>query len=83
MEELAAYCQKDVELTRDLFLYGQENQFLLYRRKGGEVLRIPVDWSWPSHRKHRGKGRERWGREGGVKIVIAQFAFFFPPSFQN
>ena len=56
LKELAAYCQKDVELTRDLFLYGQENQFLLYRRKGGEVLRIPVDWSWPSLREALGKG---------------------------
>jgi len=46
LEELTAYCQKDVELTRDLFLYGQKHGYLLYRRKGGELLRVPVDWSW-------------------------------------
>ena len=50
-----------MELTRDLFLYGQEQGYLLYRRKtggkggnapgGGELLRIPVDWSWESLRK--------------------------------
>ena len=61
LDKLREYCQKDVELTRDLFLYGQEHGYLLYRRKtggkggkargGGELLRIPVDWSWESLRK--------------------------------
>jgi len=59
MTKLTAYCQKDVELTRDLFVYGQTHGYLLYRRKAngrggggqGELLRIPVDWSWESLRK--------------------------------
>lgn len=61
LDKLRQYCQKDVELTRDLFLYGQEHGYLLYRRKKngkggkargeGELLRIPVDWSWESLRK--------------------------------
>jgi DEAD/DEAH box helicase domain-containing protein len=61
LDKLREYCQKDVELTRDLFLYGQEHGYLLYRRKsngkggkapgGGELLRIPVDWSWETLRK--------------------------------
>ncbi|KMY66418.1 hypothetical protein AAU61_18070 [Desulfocarbo indianensis] len=65
MTKLTAYCQKDVELTHELFIYGQTHGYLLYRRKGsgkggggggggggqGELLRIPVDWSWESLRK--------------------------------
>ena len=51
MKKLTEYCQKDVELTLGLFRYGQENSHLLYKRKDGAVLKIPVDWSWPSLRK--------------------------------
>jgi DEAD/DEAH box helicase domain-containing protein len=51
MEKLTAYCQADVELTRDLFLFGQREGYLLYQRKGGERLRIPVDWSWKALRE--------------------------------
>ena len=52
--KLAAYCRADVELTRDLFLFGQREGYLLYERKGGERLRIPVDWSWRVLRERLG-----------------------------
>ncbi len=55
MEDLTDYCQKDVELTRELFLFGQREGHLLYTRKDGERLRIPVKWGWPEL-------RERFGR---------------------
>lgn len=51
MKKLTSYCQKDVELTRDLFLYGQRHGHLLYKRKDGAKLRIPVNWTWPELRK--------------------------------
>ncbi|WP_338598936.1 DEAD/DEAH box helicase [Desulfoferula mesophila] len=51
LEELTAYCQADVELTRDLFLRGQEAGHLLYANRDGQCLRVPVDWSWPSLRE--------------------------------
>ena len=51
MEKLTSYCKKDVELTLELFRYGQEHGHLLYKRKDGAVLKVPVDWSWPSLRK--------------------------------
>jgi DEAD/DEAH box helicase domain-containing protein len=51
MELLTSYCQKDVELTRDLTCYGQEHGHLLFDRKDQGRLRVPVDWSWPSLRK--------------------------------
>jgi DEAD/DEAH box helicase domain-containing protein len=54
--DLAAYCQRDVELTRELFLFGQEHGYLLYRRKSGELLRVPVDWSWESLRRRFAAG---------------------------
>jgi DEAD/DEAH box helicase domain-containing protein len=51
MTDLTAYCQKDVELTRDLFLFGQREGYLLYTRKDGQKLRIPVQWGWPELRQ--------------------------------
>ncbi|MGD9123906.1 MAG: DEAD/DEAH box helicase [Desulfarculaceae bacterium] len=48
IDKLSRYCQKDVELTRDLLRFGQEEGYLIYQRKDGARLRIPVDWSWPS-----------------------------------
>ncbi len=51
LEELTAYCRQDVKLTRDLFRFGQEKGHLLYRRKDGNLLRIPVDWSWSRLRR--------------------------------
>jgi DEAD/DEAH box helicase domain-containing protein len=51
LKELAAYCEQDVALTRDLFCFGQKEGYLLYQRTDGARLRIPVDWSWPSLRR--------------------------------
>ena len=56
MEELTAYCQVDVELTRDLFLHGQKEGHLLYQHRSGQALRVPVDWSWRSLRERLGNG---------------------------
>ncbi len=43
VEKVRTYCEKDVALTRDLFLHGLQQGHLLYRRKG-ERLRLPLDW---------------------------------------
>lgn len=51
LEELAAYCQQDVAITRDLFCFGQKEGHLIYQRKDGAKLRIPMDWSWPTLRE--------------------------------
>lgn len=42
MEELIDYCRKDVEITRDLFLFGVNNRYLLFRNKAGSLVRCPV-----------------------------------------
>ncbi len=39
------YCIRDVELLRDLYLFGRREGFVLYRKKGkGKQLKLPVDW---------------------------------------
>ncbi|MCL2789945.1 MAG: DEAD/DEAH box helicase [Desulfobulbus sp.] len=45
MDKLAAYCRKDVEITRDLFLFGLRQQYLLFRNKAGQEVRLPVDFA--------------------------------------
>ncbi|MDY0350417.1 MAG: DEAD/DEAH box helicase [Desulfobulbaceae bacterium] len=44
MDLLAGYCRKDVEITRDLFLFGLRERYLLFRNKAGSVVRLPVDF---------------------------------------
>lgn len=44
MDLIEAYCQKDVEVTRDLFQYGLDNGYLIFDRKGQGRMRIPLDW---------------------------------------
>ncbi len=44
MEQLTEYCRKDVEITRDLFLYGLRQRHLLFQNKAGHEVRLPVDF---------------------------------------
>jgi DEAD/DEAH box helicase domain-containing protein len=44
MDLIERYCRDDVAITRDLYRFGLEKGFLLYRREGGGVSKIPVDW---------------------------------------
>jgi DEAD/DEAH box helicase domain-containing protein len=44
IREIIDYCKKDVEITRDLFLYGQKNGYLLFTNKAKKTVRIPVTW---------------------------------------
>jgi DEAD/DEAH box helicase domain-containing protein len=39
-----AYCRRDVELLRDLYLHGRELGFLKVPNREGVVLRVPVAW---------------------------------------
>jgi len=55
-EKVRAYCEKDVAITRDLFLFGLHNGYLLYRRKG-EKVRLPVPWDLAEILESR-KGRQ-------------------------
>ncbi|MEJ2656905.1 MAG: DUF1998 domain-containing protein [Desulfobacterales bacterium] len=44
IREIIDYCKKDVEITRELFLYGQKNGYLLFMNKAKKTVRIPVKW---------------------------------------
>ena len=44
IEEVIAYCKKDVEITKNLFLFGLANGFLLFETRAGQRVRLPVDW---------------------------------------
>ncbi len=43
-EEIAAYCRKDVDLTRRLYLFGLREGYLLFTNKAGQRVRVPVDF---------------------------------------
>ena len=45
IDEIIHYCRHDVKITRDLFIFGLENRFLLFQNKAGSVVRLPVDFS--------------------------------------
>lgn len=42
-QEIVEYCRKDVELTRNLFLFGVEHGHVLFRNKAGKTVRLPLD----------------------------------------
>lgn len=44
LEDIAAYCRKDVDLTRRLYLFGLEHGWLLFTNKAGQRVRVPVDF---------------------------------------
>ena len=43
IKKVVHYCQRDVELTRDIYRYGQEHGFVCYPRLGQPTM-VPVDW---------------------------------------
>lgn len=45
MEKLTEYCQKDVEITKELFLFGLRQQYLLFQNKAKQEVRLPVDFA--------------------------------------
>ena len=44
IREIIEYCRADVEITRDLFLYGKKNGYLLFSNKAKKTVRVPVKW---------------------------------------
>jgi DEAD/DEAH box helicase domain-containing protein len=38
------YCRRDVELLRDLYLFGRREGYVLLRDAQDRVMRVPVDW---------------------------------------
>jgi DEAD/DEAH box helicase domain-containing protein len=44
LDEITKYCRQDVAVTRDLYLFGRENRYVLFQNKAGQKARLPVDW---------------------------------------
>jgi DEAD/DEAH box helicase domain-containing protein len=44
LDEIARYCRQDVAVTRDLYLFGRENGYVLFSNKAGQKARLPVSW---------------------------------------
>ena len=44
LDLVEAYCRRDVEVLRDLYLFGRREGFVCWRDKQGRRLRLPVDW---------------------------------------
>lgn len=42
IREIIEYCRHDVEITRDLYLFGRKNGYLLFRNKSKKTVRVPV-----------------------------------------
>jgi len=45
LDEIIAYCKQDVAVTRDLYLFGRDNGFLLFSNKAGRTVRLPIEWA--------------------------------------
>ncbi|MDM8536917.1 DEAD/DEAH box helicase [Desulfobacterales bacterium HSG17] len=44
LDKIISYCKQDVKVTRDLYLYGKESGYLVFRNKAGQQVRVPVMW---------------------------------------
>jgi len=43
MDKIIEYCKQDVEITRDLFLYGVSHGYVKYSTRSG-IAKLPVNW---------------------------------------
>lgn len=44
IDKIVEYCRKDVEITKELYLYGRRSGYLLFNNKAGRSVRVPVQW---------------------------------------
>lgn len=44
LDKITEYCRQDVAVTRDLYLFGRDNGYLLFTNKAKQVVRVPVSW---------------------------------------
>jgi len=44
MNKILKYCRQDVKVTKDLYLYGKKNKFLVFKNKAGKKVRVLVQW---------------------------------------
>ena len=44
VDKLISYCQEDVNITRQLYLFGHQYGYLLFKNKAGNLVRLQVNW---------------------------------------
>jgi DEAD/DEAH box helicase domain-containing protein len=44
LDLVTEYCQMDVKLTRDLYLFGKENGYVFYQDKQAGKKKLQVNW---------------------------------------
>jgi len=44
IQEILVYCQQDVDITRRLYEYGQQNKHLKYKDRNFRIQMVPVSW---------------------------------------
>ena len=44
IEKIIHYCKQDVQITRDLFLFGEENGYVNYQSRSGNCIELEVNW---------------------------------------
>ena len=44
LREIIDYCRQDVEITKDLFLFGRKKGYLLFVNRQNRKVRIPINW---------------------------------------
>jgi len=44
LDLIEAYCKMDVELVRDLLAFAARERHVIFQRKDGERVRLPVEW---------------------------------------
>ncbi|SVA78231.1 uncharacterized protein METZ01_LOCUS131085 [marine metagenome] len=44
IDKIIEYCKQDVEITRDLFLYGESHGYVKYSTRSGVAKDLKVDW---------------------------------------
>ena len=44
LEKIRDYCEQDVKITKDLYLYGVKNRFIYYETKSRNIEKLHVEW---------------------------------------
>lgn len=44
LDLITEYCRQDVAVTRDLYVHGRDNGFVLFQNKAKQKVRLPVEW---------------------------------------
>lgn len=44
IDRIVEYCKKDVEVTRDVYLFGKERGFIYFSNRSGNKVRLEVNW---------------------------------------